>query len=50
MIQYIKIRKKLKQTERELTSMTDRELADIGLNRGDIPGILQVLKGELLDG
>lgn len=27
---------RINQTRRELESMTDRELADIGINRGDI--------------
>ena len=50
MIQYLRVMKRIKQTEKELMSMSDKELQDIGLTRGDIPGILSVMKGELLNG
>ena len=50
MIQYLRVMKRIKQTEKELMSMSDKELQDIGLTRGDIPGILFTMKGELLNG
>ena len=31
---------KLRKARRELNAMSDRELADLGISRGDIPGVL----------
>jgi uncharacterized protein YjiS (DUF1127 family) len=32
---------KLRQARRELYAMSDRELADLGVSRGDIPALLR---------
>ncbi len=42
-LQYRAERKKIQQSIRELSALTDKELNDIGINRGDIPRV--VVKG-----
>ena len=41
---YYNTYRKRKQTYQELWSMTDRELQDIGLTRGDIPQVVKEIR------
>lgn len=47
MIQYLLNRRKINTTIRELSRLSDRELSDLGINRGQIPFIAResTLKG-----